>query len=57
MPATTVETSQRPDAARPRPDPSERLDWRMPADEWRQLIRALAETDDEELPLFGRFPA
>jgi hypothetical protein len=29
----------------------------MPADEWRQLVRALAETDEDELPLFGRFPA
>jgi hypothetical protein len=29
----------------------------MPADEWRELVRALGETDEDELPLFGRFPA
>lgn len=25
--------------------------------DWPQMMRALAGTDDDELPLFGRFPA
>jgi hypothetical protein len=25
--------------------------------DWPQVMRALAGTDDDELPLFGRFPA
>jgi hypothetical protein len=29
----------------------------MPDDEWREMMRALTATDDDELPLFGRFPA
>ena len=27
-----------------------------PADGWSELIRALAGTDDDELPIFGRLP-
>jgi hypothetical protein len=57
MRVTTVERSQPPDATNPGRDTAEQPDWRMPADEWRQLVRALAETDEDELPLFGRFPA
>jgi hypothetical protein len=26
------------------------------ADDWSRLIRALAVTDDDDLPLFGRMP-
>jgi hypothetical protein len=26
-------------------------------DEWREAIRALAGTDEDDLPLFGRIPA
>jgi hypothetical protein len=36
---------------------SGRRDAPMPDDEWRELMRALTATDDDELPLFGRFPA
>jgi hypothetical protein len=44
--------------------PRHRIDAVEPADiptrsgdEWAQLVRALARTDDDELPVFGRMPA
>jgi hypothetical protein len=59
MPVTATEAPHptAPASASTRPEAPDRRDsWELPA-EWPQLIRALAGTDEEELPLFGRFPA
>ncbi|MEA2383347.1 MAG: hypothetical protein QOH72_3318 [Solirubrobacteraceae bacterium] len=59
MTATTAERQRVPEAPATSPPPgaSGRRDAPMPDDEWRELMRALTATDDDELPLFGRFPA
>jgi hypothetical protein len=59
MPVTATEAPHpsEPTSASTRPDPSGPRDSREPTADWPQLIRALAATDDDELPVFGRFPA
>jgi hypothetical protein len=59
MRATTVERPQSADATRAstRPDAPGATAEPTSTDEWRDLMRALAATDDDELPVFGRFPA
>jgi hypothetical protein len=44
-------------AAGIRPDAPGERDSREPLTEWPHLIRALTATDEDDLPLFGRFPA
>jgi hypothetical protein len=58
---TVQATSENPTGTQPSRD---RTDAVEPADiptrsgdEWAQLVRALARTDDDELPVFGRMPA
>jgi hypothetical protein len=58
MPVTAIEAPHpsEPASASTRPDPPDPGDSRGSTTDWPQLIRALAGTDEDELPLFGRFP-
>jgi hypothetical protein len=59
MPATTTSPPppSAPAGASTRPETPGRHGRPDPTADWPQLIRALAATDDDDLPVFGRFPA
>jgi hypothetical protein len=52
--ATEVTSPQATDVSPAESQPARR---QITDDEWREAIRALAGTDEDDVPLFGRVPA
>jgi hypothetical protein len=58
MPATAAEaTRERSAPAGAEPEPTIPTDRDLAARDWPQIARALAATDEDDVPLFGRLPA
>jgi hypothetical protein len=58
MPATAAEaTREHPARADAGPEHTVPTDRDLAARDWPQIARALAETDEDDVPLFGRLPA
>lgn len=58
MPATAAEATREHSApAGAEPEHAVPTDRDLAARDWPQIARALAETDEDDVPLFGRSPA
>ena len=58
MPATAAEaTREHPAPAGAEPEPPVPTVRDLTARDWPQIARALAATDEDDVPLFGRSPA
>ncbi len=58
MPATAAEaTREHPAPAHAEPEHTVPTDRDLTALDWPQIARALAATDEDDVPLFGRSPA